>query len=254
MARSALAKARNGRPPRAAQRSGAGSAEAAPIAVTPAGPARERLLRAAEQVFALKGYAGASTQEIAAQAGLQKRMLFYYFSGKEELYTQVLDGFLQGIRDIHVRFHGDPGPIGLQEIIAGLTRFVAANPDPVRILIREIMDDGPHLARVVERYVGPLFADGLAETQRNMDRGIFGRDDPMHALVNIGGITVFYLLIAPLLRQVWHRDPLAPDTLEERIVSTVRFALRGLMAENGEGTGAAARRAPQRRGGAAEQG
>ncbi len=201
------------------------------------GPARERLLHAAEQVFALKGYAGATTQEIAALAGLQKRMLFYYFADKDELYAQVLDGFLQGIRDIHVRFHGDPGPIGLQEIIGGLIRFVAANPNPVRILIREIMDDGPHLARVIERYVGPLFADGIVETQRNMDRGIFGRDDPMHTLVNIGGITIFYLLIAPLLRQVWRRDPLAPDTLEERIASTARFALRGLMAEGDAFTG-----------------
>lgn len=229
MAPPALAKARSLRTPRSARRvRAAGHLPAGP---TQTGPARERLLRAAEEVFALKGYAGATTQEIATLAGVQKRMLFYYFPGKEQLYTQVLDGFLQGIRDIHIRFHGDPGPVGLREIIAGLIRFVAANPNPVRILIREIMDDGPHLGRVVERYVGPLFADGIAETQRNMDQGIFGRDDPMHALVNIGGITVFYLLIAPLLRQVWGRDPLAPDTLEERIESTARFALRGLMAE-----------------------
>jgi AcrR family transcriptional regulator len=158
-------------------------------------------------------------------------MLFYYFSGKEDLYGQVLDRFLQGIRDIHVRFHEDPGPVGLQEIIAGLIRFVAANPNPVRLLIREIMDDGPQLDRIVARYVGPLFADGMAETRRNMDRGIFGSGDPMHALVNVGGLTIFYLLIVPLLRRVWERDPLAVETLEERIEATARFALRGLMAE-----------------------
>ena len=229
----AVAKARRVRAARSARQARPVRHHPAPsTAGSPAGPARQRLLRAAEEVFALKGYAGATTQEIATLAGLQKRMLFYYFSGKDDLYTQVLDGFLQGIRDIHIRFHGEPGPIGLQEIIAGIIRFAAANPNPIRILIREIMDDGPHLGRVVERYVGPLFADGIAETQRNMEGGIFGRDDPMHVLVNIGGITVFYLLIAPLLRQVWQRDPLAPGTLEERIESTARFALRGLMAEH----------------------
>jgi AcrR family transcriptional regulator len=235
-----LARAGSRRTPRSARRARpARACSARPIAEEPAGPARERLLRAAEEVFALKGYAGAGTQEIAARAGLQKRMLFYYFSGKDDLYAQVLDGFLQGIRDIHIRFHGDPGPVGLRQIIAGLTRLVAANPNPVRILVREIMDDGPHLARVVERYVGPLFADGIAETRRNMDAGVFGRDDPMQVLVNIGGVTIFYLLIAPLLRRIWQRDPLAPETIEERIESAARFALNGLMArKEAEGPGA----------------
>jgi AcrR family transcriptional regulator len=192
--------------------------------------ARLRILRAAEHVFASKGYAGATTQQIARLAGVQKRMVFYYFSSKNALYGQVLDGFLAGIRDIHARFHEHPGPVGLQKIVEGIIRFVAANPDPVRILLREIMDDGPHLRRIVDRYVGPLFAEGIAETRRNMTAGVFQPEDPMHALINIGGLTVFYLLILPLLRQVWDRDPLAPETLDERVDATIRFVRDGMLA------------------------
>jgi AcrR family transcriptional regulator len=193
------------------------------------GAVRTRILRAAEEVFASKGYAGATTQQIARLAGVQKRMLFYYFPSKNDLYTHVLDGFLAGIRDIHMRFHERPGPAGLQQIVAGIIRFVAAHPDPVRILLREIMDDGPHLRRIVDRSVGPLFADGMAETRRNMSQGVFRVEDPMHTLVNIGGLTMFYLLILPLLRQVWDRDPLAPETLEERIEATTRFVRQGML-------------------------
>jgi TetR/AcrR family transcriptional regulator len=196
-------------------------------------PIRERLLAAAEAVFARMGYAAATTQEIARLAGIQKRMLFYYFPGKEDLYLQVLHRFLGGIRDIHARIRQDPGPVGIQEIIAGVLRLIAANPNPVRILVREIMDDGPHLRHLVKSYVGPLFADGLRETQRNIDRGVFNREDPMHTLINVGGLTVFYLIVAPLLKQVWHRDPLAPDTIEDRIEATVRFVLGGLGATGG---------------------
>lgn len=192
--------------------------------------ARTRILRAAEHVFASKGYAGATTQQIARLAGVQKRMVFYYFSSKNALYAHVLDGFLAGIRDIHARFHEHPGPVGLQETVAGIIRFVAANPDPVRILLREIMDDGPHLRRIVDRYVGPLFAEGIAETRRNMTAGVFHPEDPMHTLVNIGGLTMFYLLILPLLRQVWDRDPLAPETLDERVEATTRFVRDGMLA------------------------
>ena len=38
---------------------------------------RMRILDAAERVFARRGYAAATTQELAAEAGIQKRMLFY---------------------------------------------------------------------------------------------------------------------------------------------------------------------------------
>lgn len=191
---------------------------------------RERVLRAAEGVFANKGFAGATTQEIARVAGIQKRMLFYYFPGKELLYARTLDRFLGGIRDLHARFRNDPGPIGLQEIIEGLTRLVVMNPDPVRILIREIMDDGPHLARIVDEYVAPLFAAGTAETRRNMEQGVFQADDPAQVLVHIGGLTIFYFIIAPLLRHLWHDDPLGPEAIEARIAATTRFALGGMMA------------------------
>lgn len=206
---------------------------------------RGRILQAAEAVFARRGYAGATTQEIARAAGIQKRMLFYYFPGKEQLYTETLDRFLAGVRGIHGRFHDDPGPIGLQHIIAGLVRFVVMNPDPVRILMREIMDDGPQLPRIVRRYIGPLFANGIAETGRNMERGVFRREDPMQVLVNIGGLTVFYFIVAPLLRQLSTDDPLGPGAIEARIETATRFALAGMMGAGIDTIGAVDGRSPR---------
>ena len=51
---------------------------------------RPRILDAAERVFAARGYAGATTREIAAAARIRKRMLFYYFPSKDLLYRAVL--------------------------------------------------------------------------------------------------------------------------------------------------------------------
>jgi TetR/AcrR family transcriptional regulator len=231
--------------PPSRRRAGAATARRtrrAPAARAPKGSVgRDQLVRAAEEVFARRGYAGATTQEIARRAGAQKRMLFYYFRSKEDLYAEVLDRFLGQVQQIHERFRREPGPIGLAEVIAGLTHFVALHPDPVRILLHEIMDEGPQLHRIVRRYIGPLFAAGMEETRRNMTRGLFRAEDPMHVIVNVGGLTFFYFLIAPLLRQVWDRDPLAPDTLAERVAATSRFVLGGLAAgETRAGDGAAA--------------
>src|ERR1700750_3430024 len=52
---------------------------------------QQSLLTAAEAEFASKGLAGARVDVIAEQAGANKRMLYYYFGSKEELYLAVLE-------------------------------------------------------------------------------------------------------------------------------------------------------------------
>ena len=52
---------------------------------------RQALLAAAEIEFSTKGLAGARVDVIAEQAGANKRMLYYYFGSKEDLYIAVLE-------------------------------------------------------------------------------------------------------------------------------------------------------------------
>ena len=52
------------------------------------------ILRAAERVFARAGFEGATMADIAAEAGLPKANLHYYFGAKRALYRAVLDAVL----------------------------------------------------------------------------------------------------------------------------------------------------------------
>jgi TetR/AcrR family transcriptional regulator len=167
-------------------------------------------------VFAERGYVGATTREIAERAGLGKRMLFYYFANKLAVYRAVLTRVVAGLVAIHEQFRRDPGPVGLAEAVEGITYFAAANLQAVRLLTREIMDGGPVLPELVRDHLEPLFRGGGEEVARNMARGVFRAGDPMHVLVNVGGLTLYYFLLLPLLQLVWDRDPLAPATIAER--------------------------------------
>jgi AcrR family transcriptional regulator len=61
-------------------------------AATSAAPeARTRLLRAAEKLFAEKGYAATSVQEITEAAEVNKALLYYYFEDKHTLYVSLID-------------------------------------------------------------------------------------------------------------------------------------------------------------------
>ena len=194
-----------------------------------------RILDAAEALFAERGYGAASTREIAERAGIGKRMLFYYFASKEAVYRAVLDRVVGGMVAIHQRFRTDPGPVGLAEAMEGITLFAAANLPAVRVLTREIMDGGPHMDELVREHLGPLFAAGAAEVARNMEQGIFRSADPMHVLVHVAGITLYYFQMLPLLERVWNRDPLAPATLAERAAAVRDCLLYGLLQPAAQG-------------------
>jgi TetR/AcrR family transcriptional regulator len=190
---------------------------------------RQRILDAAETIFAGRGYGAATTREIAERAGIGKRMLFYYFASKEAMYRAVLDRVVEGMVGIHRRFRSDPGPVGLAEAMEGITLFAASNLPALRVLTREIMDGGPHVDELVREHLGPLFAAGAAEVARNMEQGVFRPADPMHVLVHVAGITLYYFQMLPLLERVWKRDPLAPATLAERAAAVRDCLLYGLL-------------------------
>jgi TetR/AcrR family transcriptional regulator len=206
-----------------------------PITPLPAEDCRRRLLDAAEEVFAARGYRGATTREIANRAGLAKRMLFYYFPNKEAVYRGVLDRWASNMVALHERFRGDPGPVGLAEVIEGITYFAATHIAALKVVSREIMDGGAYLPELSRKLLQPLFARGGEEVARNMASGVFRPGDPMHAMVSVGGVTLFYFLIQPLLAMVWDRDPLSPETLAERAAAARDCIMYGLAGPSADG-------------------
>ena len=60
-----------------------------------AGNQRDALLATATVQFATQGYEDTSVQDIASAAGVSKAKVFYYFDGKEALYTEVLEQTLE---------------------------------------------------------------------------------------------------------------------------------------------------------------
>jgi AcrR family transcriptional regulator len=72
---------------------------------------KAELLAVATEVFAESGYSGARVDEIAERTRTTKRMIYYYFGGKEQLYMAVLENAYRGIREAEQRLqvdHVDP--------------------------------------------------------------------------------------------------------------------------------------------------
>jgi AcrR family transcriptional regulator len=69
--------------------------------VIPLPPTRDLLLDAAMREFSRRGYAATSVRRVAREAGVNARLLFYYFGSKEALFEECVDRLSLGNLDLH---------------------------------------------------------------------------------------------------------------------------------------------------------
>jgi AcrR family transcriptional regulator len=103
---------------------------------------RERILSAALEVFAAKGYEAASISEITAAAGVSRGLVSYYFATKEQLAAELLDRWLDGIAAI-LTLQGTPDE-RLAGIIDGALMAAATTLPIQRLAITLMMQPSTH--------------------------------------------------------------------------------------------------------------
>jgi len=126
------------------------SPDAAPVRRRDAARTRNEILDVATSEFADRGFAGARVDEIAAKTRTTKRMIYYYFGGKEQLFIEVLERSYTVIRSIERDLdveHLDP--IDALRSLAELTfDHHESHPDFVRLVSIENIHRGQFIARL----------------------------------------------------------------------------------------------------------
>lgn len=178
------------------------------------------LLRTAEKVFAEKGYTGARVAEIAARAGQDKRLIFYYFKSKEGLYSTIMENFFQRAQPLLQGFlrkgTGSNQKVRLRRFLENMTEFIYQHRDPIRILFREFLDGGILLDSLTGEYVLPILRIWKAHYPVFFDVASKEKRESDHMLLALSGISLLYFLVAPLMEKAWKEDPLSPIHIETR--------------------------------------
>lgn len=136
-------------------------AEAKQVRRMPAAQRREQILAAATRAFARGGFAATGLDDVAAEAGITRVLLYRHFDSKESLYREVLD---EARRRLTERVGVDDFDEGS---IPALLRSAAANPDGFRLMFR-------HAAREPEfrGLVDELNARSVEVAHRNLIRAV----------------------------------------------------------------------------------
>jgi AcrR family transcriptional regulator len=111
---------------------------------------RLNILEIAAQEFADKGLAGARVDEIADKINSSKRMIYYYFGGKEQLYRAVLEQAYAQIRtrESAANYAAMSAEDALQQYVAHTFDYHAEHPEFVRLVMNENIHYGAHIGAV----------------------------------------------------------------------------------------------------------
>jgi TetR/AcrR family transcriptional regulator len=187
-------------------------------------------LEAAERIFGDEGLAGARTDAIAAAAGVNKALLYYYFRSKEELYKAVLEGYLADFNRQALQVLSSEGSASsvLLHYINLHFDFIAAHPHHGPLFQRMLMADEKTWVRLAREQGLPRLKALLRVIERGMRSGEFRRMDSTHAAISLVSLIVFYFSAAPVLRAVRGIDPYTKANVERRkkeVLEFVRYAL-----------------------------
>lgn len=195
---------------------------------------RDRILDAATGEFARHGFGGARVDRIAEGAGANKRMLYYYFGSKDELFLAVLEEAYSHIRSAEHELdleHKDPRE-ALKRLVEFTWNYYLEHPEFMALLATENLHKGSHVhrSRRVRKLHSPL-VDTLRDILRRGERhGLFRRGvDPVQLYISIAGEGYFYLSNRYTLSRIFGRDLMAPRELAGRarhITQTILNSVR----------------------------
>jgi AcrR family transcriptional regulator len=194
---------------------------------------RQKILAAATVEFARYGLGGARVDRIAARAGANKRMLYYYFRDKDNLFLAALEGRYAHIRAAERSLdleHLEPRA-ALGRLVEFTWRYFLEHPEFLTLLNSENLHKGRHVQR--SRSV-PEMHTPLVESLRNLLRrgerqGVFRRGiDPVQLYISIAGEGYFYLSNRYTLSQIFRRDLMTPRALAERARHNAQMILNAV--------------------------
>jgi TetR/AcrR family transcriptional regulator len=192
--------------------------EAAPIRKRDPEAAKAAIFKASVDEFTERGYDGARVDAIARRAGFNKRMLYHYFGGKDDLYLAVLEYEYASIRSAEAELDlGQRDPLdAIRELTLFTWHYFIDHPEFLSLLGTENLQRARFLKRSnrVVSLNSPLLGQLDAVIRRGTKAGQFRAGlDALDVYLSISGQCFFYLGNKWTLSTVFGRDLMQSDAL-----------------------------------------
>ena len=192
---------------------------------------KQNIVEIATEEFALNGLAGARIDEIAARTRFSKRMIYYYFGGKEGLYLSVLENAYRLVREGEAKL--DVGGLPPIEAMKKPVEFTFEHHHKHEDFIRMVMSENIHHGEYLERskVIRQLNVSAIntIETvyKRGVADGVFRKGlDPIELHWQVSALCFFNVSNRATFSKIFGRDFGAPKALTSLKRNAVDMVLR----------------------------
>ena len=192
---------------------------------------RDKLIEAAGQVFAERGYRAATIREICRRAGANVAAVNYTFGGKMSLYTEVLRHSMRAAGQAAAMSAALDSSLSPEGTIRGVIRArlmsLCQGPRPdwhIRLVMHEFSHPTPAMGRVVDEGMRPIY-----DRVRKAVAAIIGlpldHETTRLSVNSIVGQILFYTFSQPVLARLQPELKLTPDQLDRIADHIAEFSL-----------------------------
>lgn len=178
------------------------------------------ILDAATALFAERGFARVSVQEIADEAQTHKTTVLYHFETKEALYAAVLDEAMGSMATVmHEFLAGGFERADLRERVAYLLDQIhahfAQHPAHARLLAWELLEvDAPNIS--VERFVERIYLPAVTSLEKAVKAGVIPPIDPAQFIHDLHVQIISYFSHKSLMERLKPGDAYSIEALISR--------------------------------------
>jgi AcrR family transcriptional regulator len=184
---------------------------------------REKILDAAERLFARRGYSGIGLSEIAEQVGLGKSSLFHHFRNKQQLYAAVVMRILTAIEGELTRALAAGGTPAerFDRWVDTLIDLLGQHPGYARLLLRSLFEDDdfdgePEIERHVNAVLARIIDTVTTLLREGMSRGELRAASTRHTLQSLVGLIVYHFASGDFGNQLFGRSLFDPAEVRRR--------------------------------------
>ena len=157
---------------------------------------KQDILDVATQEFSTHGYAGGRVDAIAAKTQTTKRMIYYYFGSKEQLYSKVLQRAYSGIRQTeeHMNLDRLDPETALRRLVEFSFDYHDEHPEFVRLVMIENIHNAEHIKglEAVKRTNTPAITVLRELLARGRKERVFKREiDPVDLHLMISALSFY---------------------------------------------------------------
>ena len=195
--------------------------KAPPVRRRDAERTKAEILAAGIREFSERGLNGARVDNIAARTQTNKRMIYYYFKSKQQLYIAVLEEAYRRIREAEKQLRLDDLPP--DEAIRCLAEFTFdyhwKNPELAKLVVIENVHKGKNLARseTISSFNLSII-DAIAKVlRRGAEQGVLRRGvDPVELHMTVSALALFHVTNRYTFGTVFRRDMRSAEAAAQR--------------------------------------